>query len=122
MRPRKRPRVELSDDRDQPDGISTDDTESEQAAQSADSREHSNGGTFNVRDRIGVAIGRRDRMERIVNRRNSEETSRLHSFRSFGISPALLAVLSGMSITTPTEIQAACIPYILAGECISFID
>lgn len=37
------------------------------------------------------------------------------SFLSLGISPSLQAALSSMSIRTPTEVQAACIPNLLAG-------
>lgn len=37
------------------------------------------------------------------------------SFNDIGISPALEAALHRMSIHTPTEVQAACIPPILAG-------
>jgi hypothetical protein len=75
-----------------------------------------------VQDRVGVAVDRRERTQRARNRQNSQEPSRLHSFRSFGISPAFLAILSSLSITTPTEIQAACIPQTLAGECVSSLD
>lgn len=38
------------------------------------------------------------------------------SYTSMGISSALLSSLNKMSIKTPTEIQAACIPPLLAGE------
>ena len=38
------------------------------------------------------------------------------TFMSLGVSPPLQASLSSMSIRTPTEIQAACIPPLLAGE------
>jgi len=38
------------------------------------------------------------------------------TFSSLGVSPPLQAALSSMSIRTPTEVQAACIPPILAGE------
>ena len=38
------------------------------------------------------------------------------SFMSLGVSAPLQAALSSMSIRTPTEIQAACIPQLLAGE------
>ncbi|KAH9938315.1 P-loop containing nucleoside triphosphate hydrolase protein [Fomitopsis serialis] len=38
------------------------------------------------------------------------------SFESLGISSALLNALTKMSIKSPTEIQAACIPPLLAGE------
>ncbi|KAF7977647.1 hypothetical protein HWV62_3068 [Athelia sp. TMB] len=38
------------------------------------------------------------------------------SFMSIGVSAPLQAALSSMSIRTPTEIQAACIPQLLAGE------
>ncbi|KAI0082472.1 DEAD-domain-containing protein [Panus rudis PR-1116 ss-1] len=49
----------------------------------------------------------------------SLNTKPLLSFALFGISNALLGALSRMSIKTPTEIQAACIPPILAGrDCI----
>ncbi|KAI9508679.1 P-loop containing nucleoside triphosphate hydrolase protein [Russula earlei] len=41
------------------------------------------------------------------------------TFSSLGISPPLLSVLSKMAIHTPTEIQRACIPPLLAGrDCI----
>lgn len=43
------------------------------------------------------------------------------SFLSLGVSNDLQAALSAMSIRTPTEIQAACIPPILAGEYSIFI-
>jgi ATP-dependent RNA helicase DDX49/DBP8 len=38
------------------------------------------------------------------------------SFAALGISPHLLTALSCMSIKTPTEVQAACIPPLLAGR------
>jgi ATP-dependent RNA helicase DDX49/DBP8 len=38
------------------------------------------------------------------------------NFSSLGISPPLQAALSSMSIRTPTEVQVACIPPLLAGE------
>ena len=44
------------------------------------------------------------------------------SFLSLGVSNDLQATLSAMSIRTPTEIQAACIPPILAGEYSIFIS
>ena len=37
------------------------------------------------------------------------------TFLSLGVSPPLQAALSTMSIRTPTEVQAACIPPLLAG-------
>jgi ATP-dependent RNA helicase DDX49/DBP8 len=49
-----------------------------------------------------------------------QPTKSAPSFLSFGISPLLLAALSSMSIKTPTEVQAACIPSILSGE--AFLD
>lgn len=44
---------------------------------------------------------------------------KLSSFEAFGISPALLSALSKMSIKTPTEIQASCIPPLLQGEYVA---
>ena len=44
------------------------------------------------------------------------------SFLSLGVSNDLQAALSAMSIRTPTEVQAACIPPILAGEHSIFIS
>jgi ATP-dependent RNA helicase DDX49/DBP8 len=38
------------------------------------------------------------------------------TFISLGISPALISALTKMSIQTPTEIQAACIPPLFEGE------
>lgn len=38
------------------------------------------------------------------------------TFASLGISPALQKALTGMSIKVPTEVQAACIPPLLAGK------
>ncbi len=38
------------------------------------------------------------------------------SYESMGISSVLVSALAKMSIRTPTEIQAACIPPLLAGE------
>ena len=74
------------------------------------------------RDRVStISTMGRKRMEETRKRQNPKRTPKA-SFQSFGISPALLAALSGMSITTPTEIQAACIPPILAGECVDFWD
>ncbi|KAI6003938.1 P-loop containing nucleoside triphosphate hydrolase protein [Pisolithus albus] len=53
---------------------------------------------------------------------NEPTTSRTHpvsSFSEMGISPSLEAALHRMSIQTPTEIQAACIPPLLSGrDCI----
>ncbi|KIM90730.1 hypothetical protein PILCRDRAFT_811194 [Piloderma croceum F 1598] len=41
------------------------------------------------------------------------------TFVSMGVSPPLQAALSSMSIRTPTEVQAACIPPLLAGrDCV----
>lgn len=48
----------------------------------------------------------------------SSSTHRPTSFEDFGISSALLSVLHKMSIRTPTEIQAVCIPPLLQGEYI----
>lgn len=43
----------------------------------------------------------------------------IHSFMSFGVSPALVAALTSMSIKVPTPVQAACIPPLLAGrDCV----
>ena len=41
------------------------------------------------------------------------------TFLSLGVSPPLQASLSNMSIRTPTEVQAACIPPLLAGKFLS---
>ncbi|KAJ7591133.1 P-loop containing nucleoside triphosphate hydrolase protein [Mycena floridula] len=42
-----------------------------------------------------------------------------HSFNTLGISPQLQAALATMSIMSPTEVQAACIPPLLSGlDCI----
>jgi ATP-dependent RNA helicase DDX49/DBP8 len=106
--------VNLPDDADQ-----SVDNESE-TPQSEESQGDGNAGTFDVQDR--VSLGCRERTQQIRNRQNSQEKSTSPSFRAFGISPALLAVLSSMSITMPTEIQAACIPQILAGEYVISID
>jgi ATP-dependent RNA helicase DDX49/DBP8 len=38
------------------------------------------------------------------------------TFSSLGVSPPLQTALSSMSIQTPTEVQVACIPPLLAGE------
>jgi ATP-dependent RNA helicase DDX49/DBP8 len=38
------------------------------------------------------------------------------TFVSLGISSTLISAMSGMAIRTPTEIQAACIPPLLAGK------
>jgi ATP-dependent RNA helicase DDX49/DBP8 len=38
------------------------------------------------------------------------------SFSSLGVSPSLQASLASMSIRTPTEVQAACIPPLIAGK------
>lgn len=47
------------------------------------------------------------------------ETQPLASFASLGISDSLQSALTSMSIKTPTEVQAACIPPLLAGrDCI----
>jgi ATP-dependent RNA helicase DDX49/DBP8 len=43
------------------------------------------------------------------------EVQPLASFASLGISDSLQSALTSMSITTPTEVQAACIPPLLAG-------
>jgi hypothetical protein len=44
------------------------------------------------------------------------------SFLSMGVSSSLRTALSNMSIRTPTEVQAACIPPILAGKsCLRFL-
>jgi ATP-dependent RNA helicase DDX49/DBP8 len=111
MHQRKRPRVDIGGDSYQSDGVSTDNTENVQPITLA--------ATFDVQDRVSTIGG--NRMEETRKRQNSQQTPR-SPFQSFGVSPALLAALSGMSITTPTEIQAACIPPILAGECVDFCD
>jgi ATP-dependent RNA helicase DDX49/DBP8 len=38
------------------------------------------------------------------------------TFAALGISPTLISTMSGMAIRAPTEIQAACIPPLLAGK------
>lgn len=38
------------------------------------------------------------------------------SFQSLGIAPSLQVALSGLSISTPTEVQVACIPPLLSGK------
>lgn len=43
------------------------------------------------------------------------------SFESLAISAPLQAALSSMSIRTPTEIQAACIPPLLSGESFLYV-
>jgi ATP-dependent RNA helicase DDX49/DBP8 len=45
----------------------------------------------------------------------SETPQNPRSFSSFGISKALVAVLTSMSIKVPTEVQTACIPPLLSG-------
>ena len=55
---------------------------------------------------------------RIEDKQRPSETTTLASASSFlelGASKALVASLTGMSIRTPTEVQAACIPPLLAG-------
>lgn len=47
---------------------------------------------------------------------NAHTPTPLSSFASLGISAPLQAPLASMSIKTPTEVQAACIPPLLAGE------
>lgn len=42
-------------------------------------------------------------------------TPRTTTFASLGVTSTLISAMSGMSIRTPTEIQAACIPPLLAG-------
>lgn len=45
----------------------------------------------------------------------SETPQNTKSFSSFGISTALVAALTSMSIRVPTEVQTACIPPLLSG-------
>ncbi len=47
---------------------------------------------------------------------NAHTPTPLSSFASLGISAPLQATLASMSIKNPTEVQAACIPPLLAGE------
>jgi len=47
---------------------------------------------------------------------NAHAPTPLSSFASLGISAPLQATLASMSIKKPTEVQAACIPPLLAGE------
>ena len=49
-------------------------------------------------------------------RNSSASNIQRTSFASFGVSSTLLNALASMSIRSPTEIQAACIPPLLQGE------
>lgn len=47
---------------------------------------------------------------------DKRDSSKASGFAELGASKALIASLATMSIRTPTEVQAACIPPLLAGE------
>ncbi len=58
---------------------------------------------------------------RLVHQRTlSPDAGKPVTFMSLGISPPLLSALSKMAIRTPTEIQRACIPPLLAGQSLVF--
>ena len=44
------------------------------------------------------------------------------TFAGMGVSSSLVSAMNKMSIHTPTEIQAACIPPLLTGTCFSYSD
>lgn len=66
-------------------------------------------------------VSTQPRKSLVVTRDGGPSSSRplLKAFEDFGISSALLSALHKMSIRAPTEIQAACIPPLLQGECIN---
>ncbi|KXN83681.1 ATP-dependent RNA helicase DBP8 [Leucoagaricus sp. SymC.cos] len=72
---------------------------------------------FTVGDRIGSFVKKKGLEDVQPSPRKPQDT--VKSFTSFGISPALVAALTSMSIKVPTPVQAACIPPLLAGrDCI----
>ncbi|EAU84738.2 ATP-dependent rRNA helicase RRP3 [Coprinopsis cinerea okayama7 len=98
-------RDEESDDEE----AETSDSDEEDSPSSSE-----NGESIPVVDRFGSA-GKLSRS----GAQSSEEVKRLSavtSFSSLGVSNVLQTALSSMSITSPTEVQAACIPPILAGN------
>lgn len=66
---------------------------------------------FEVEDRFGFS-----KTKDKPNERTSAKKTDVSSFSSLGISPALQATLSSMSIRLPTEVQAACIPPLMSGK------
>ncbi|TFK43590.1 P-loop containing nucleoside triphosphate hydrolase protein [Crucibulum laeve] len=73
--------------------------------------------TFEVEDRFGRS---RFKSGPTTMRQDSLKTTPLpSSFSTLGISATLESALASMSIKTPTEVQAACVPPLLAGrDCI----
>lgn len=68
-------------------------------------------------DEVEASNSSRD--AKISNEPTKSPTHLVSSFSEMGISPSLEAALRRMSILTPTEIQAACIPPLLSGrDCI----
>lgn len=71
---------------------------------------------FEVQDRLGSSIKKKPNLLHPAPQKSQVVVK---SFASFGISPALVAALTSMSIKVPTEVQAACIPPLLAGARVS---
>ncbi|KAG5639005.1 hypothetical protein H0H81_007913 [Sphagnurus paluster] len=72
-----------------------------------------------VQDRFGSSLERRKQKTSDTTANATPNPPKDVSFSSLGIAAPLQAALSSMSIRTPTEVQAACIPPLLAGrDCI----
>ncbi|KAH7908499.1 P-loop containing nucleoside triphosphate hydrolase protein [Hygrophoropsis aurantiaca] len=128
-RPRKRPRETPED----PNNSGSNDTDVEspydenEALESVSDNESSSSLEYSPSSSSAPeAPSTMDRLSRVTPKHRTEITdpSIQHpllgtSFEMMNISPALQAALSRMSIRVPTEIQAACIPPLLAGrDCI----
>ena len=61
------------------------------------------------------------RVKMVIDTDAIRKKTTLPTFEELGASKALVASLAAMSIRTPTEVQTACIPPLLAGECRYFI-